>query len=345
MQNQPTSPAAALPHAQPGVERTRYQALRAQLAFAPSALPTLAILALDGLLLLAWLYLVRRGDVPSFLLSQLLLAVVFFHGFALVHECGHGSAFRQNWLNVLVGHVASVFCLIPYYPWKYIHQKHHTWAGNIERDPVLKSLRTWRAHGVPRLVRLAWWSWIPLGAALQHVVYLSYPLVMWRAGEMNAPKAVRSLISILWLVVAHALSIAFVPEVTWSNVALAVVVYLVVEELVNLPHHVDMSTFEQKLPLWEQHLATRSCYYPPVVSELLVLNFNFHIEHHWFPTLPWYRLRKARALVRPALGEAYEEAVGIAWNLKNRTRDLQTIVDAYAEREQLDVAQSPSTAS
>jgi omega-6 fatty acid desaturase (delta-12 desaturase) len=177
------------------------------------------------------------------------------------------------------------------------------------------------------------------------VVYLSYPLVMWRAGEMSARKAVRSVASLLWLAAAYALLNALVPELSWSNVILAIVIYLVVEELVNLPHHVDMSTFEHKLPLWEQHRATRSCYYPPVVSELLVLNFNFHIEHHWYPTLPWYRLRKARALVRSALGEAYEEAVGIAWNLKHRTRDLQAIVDAYGAQKPLDVAHNPSHVS
>jgi fatty acid desaturase len=91
-----------------------------------------------------------------------------------------------------------------------------------------------------------------------------------------------------------------------------------------------MSTFDSKLPIWHQYRATRSCYYPRGVSELFVLNFNFHIEHHLFPALPWYRLRRARELVRSALGERYQEAIGIAWNIEHRTRDLQSIVDRYA---------------
>jgi fatty acid desaturase len=90
-----------------------------------------------------------------------------------------------------------------------------------------------------------------------------------------------------------------------------------------------MSTYDGKLPLWEQYRATRSCYYPPGISELLVLNFNFHTEHHLFPDLPWYRLRDARASLRAMLGERYQEAIGIAWNIQNRGRDLDSIIERY----------------
>jgi hypothetical protein len=39
-------------------------------------------------------------------------------------------------------------------------------------------------------------------------------------------------------------------------------------------------------------------------------------------------------LLKEALGSGYQEAVGIAWNLEHRRRDLQSIVDRYRnERE------------
>src|SRR5688572_1241712 len=126
-----------------------YQRLRAELSFESRFGPTLAILALDALLLSAVVLLLRGGSTAGFIVSQGLLAVVFFNAFAILHECGHGSASRHRWLNTLVGHLVSPLCLIPYYPWKYIHQKHHAWTGSVDRDPVLKSLRTWRDHDVP----------------------------------------------------------------------------------------------------------------------------------------------------------------------------------------------------
>jgi fatty acid desaturase len=325
--------------------REDYMRLRTQLDQAPSVGPTLAILTLDVGLVAIVAHLLRQPGLLPFVAAQLLLPVVFFNSFSILHECGHGSASRSAWLNVLLGHYASTFCFIPYYPWKYIHLKHHSWTGNLERDPVLKSLRAWRDRGVPWFVRASWRTWIPMGALLQHVVYLTYPIAMSRAGEMTRPKLVRSLVSLLWMPAGIVGLHLLAPDIVrFSNIAPAVGLYLVAEELVNIPHHVDMSTFETKLPAWEQHRATRSCYYPRGVSELLVLNFNFHIEHHLFPSLPWYRLRKARDLVRAQLGDDYQEAIGIRWNLMHRKIPLQRIVDGYEPLHPEAAASSQGTA-
>ena len=61
----------------------------------------------------------------------------------------------------------------------------------------------------------------------------------------------------------------------------------------------DMPTLDprspkQRLNLWEQQATTRSCRYPGILSELLVLNFNLHTEHHLFPALPWFRLKASQ---------------------------------------------------
>jgi len=98
------------------------------------------------------------------------------------------------------------------------------------------------------------------------------------------------------------------------------------EELVNLPHHVGLPAVGGRLPPWEQHRVTRSCHYPRGLSELIVLNFNFHVEHHLFPSLPWFRLRRARALVQRSLAGQYEEWAGASWNLHHRARPLETLV-------------------
>jgi acyl-lipid omega-6 desaturase (Delta-12 desaturase) len=326
------SEATALPMTEQ-LDRAGYLRLRASLRFTPRFLPTFAILVMDAVLLALAVSLLRGGHIVGFLLAQVLLAIVFFNAFSVLHECGHGSASRFSWLNTLVGHVASVFCFIPYFPWKYIHLKHHTWTGSIDRDPVLRSVQRWRNSGVPWIVRASWWLWIPTGALLQHFVYLAYPLVMWRSGEMTRVKWLRTICSLLWIPVAYCSLWLLVPDLLApSNWLLAVGLFLVAEELVNIPHHVDMSAFDTKLPIWEQHRATRSCYYPLGVSELLVLNFNFHTEHHLFPSLPWYRLRRARALLKEALSEHYQEAIGIQWNIEHRKHDLQSIVDRYSDK-------------
>jgi omega-6 fatty acid desaturase (delta-12 desaturase) len=306
--------------------------VRSQLDFTPNLAPSLLIAVFDVALLATAAWLIGTGNLAAFLLSQLLIAVVFFNSFGLLHECGHGTASSSSAVNTLLGHWTSTFCFIPYYPWKYIHQKHHAWTGNLERDPVLKSLRRWRDAGVPPLVGVAWRSWIPLGALLQHVVYWSYPIAMARAGEMTREKLLRTIASFAWLGVGYALLWRFAPVLAApSGFGLGFLLYLIAEELVNIPHHADVSTAEGKLPIWEQYRATRSCVYPRGLSELLVLNFNFHTEHHLFPSLPWYRLRTARALLKVELGGRYQEAVGIRWNIEGRARSLDSIVARYRQ--------------
>jgi acyl-lipid omega-6 desaturase (Delta-12 desaturase) len=312
------------------LSKHQYMTIRAALDFRPAIAPTLAILAYDLALVAAAVVLLRQGSGAAYATAQCLLAIVFFNSFSLLHECGHGTVSRSTFVNTLVGHYASIFCFLPYFPWKYIHQQHHVWTGNLAKDPTLAALRRYRDTRAPLLVRAAWWTWIPISAFVQHLVFVSYPYLMWRTGDMTAGKLARTVLSVLWLPVSYALLWWLAPDIVRPrNIIPAFVLYLFLEELINLPHHVDRETFEGRLPLWEQYRAARSCYYPRGISELIMLNFNFHIEHHLFPSLPWYRLRKARHLVKPALGDSYEECIGISWNLSHRTRDIEAIIDLH----------------
>lgn len=319
------------------MNREAYSAIKGQLDFRDDGWSSLAIIALDAGLLAAWWVLLQDGGVLAYVASQLLLALVMFHGFCLVHEAGHGNCSRKRWVNTLIGHYASVFCALPFFPWKHIHARHHVWAGNPDKDPSNDSVRRWRAKGrVPWIVRASWRTWLPLAAFSQMVVFWTYPIRLLREDREEIPRA---LFSVLFLPAAYATLYFVAPDIfQLRHFALGFLIYLFANELVNVPHHADLIAFSDRLPLWNQWQATRSCYYPLFVSELLVLNFNFHIEHHLFPALPWFRLRKARTLIRAALGDSYREAIGIRWNLANRGRDIESVLGVRSE----EVAKEPS---
>lgn len=320
---------SARPEDASALDKAAYVAIRDQLSFDPNRLVVAAILALNVSLGALGIWLLSLGTTPAYLLSQLIFPVVFFQAFSLLHECGHGNCTSSAWLNTLIGHYASPLCFLPYFPWKFHHALHHAWSGNLEKDPSLKLLRAWRtSHRVPLLIRIAWRSWIPLAGAVNHLVFWSYPIAVWRNGPAN--QLLRCTVSVLWVAAVYAGVHYAWPEIfSFGNFALAILIYLVAVELVNLPHHADQPTTSGKLALWQQAYSTRSCYYPRLISELLVLNFNFHIEHHLFPTLPWYRLRQARTLIKPALGDGYEEAFGVQWNLENRSKDITHVLRAH----------------
>lgn len=308
--------------------KAEYMAIRERLSFRPDPWVVIATLIIHHALIALGVWLLTLGTTLGYVLAQLVFPIVFFQAFSLLHECGHGSFASRTWVNTLVGHYVSPLAFLPYFPWKYQHAVHHTWTGNMEKDPTLKVLGRWRAQKrVPLVMRIAWRTWIPLGAVLNHVVYWAYPITVWRTGIRG--QLLRCTFSVVWLFACYAALAYAWPELfTFANFAPAIVVYLIAAELVNLPHHADQRTTTGKLALWEQAYSTRSCDYPKVVSELLVLNFNFHIEHHLYPTLPWYRLRKARALLKPALGAGYHEAIGVSWNLEHRAMDMAKAVRA-----------------
>lgn len=322
------------------MNREAYAAIKAQLDFRENAWASVAFIALDGVLLAGWWALLQLGGTLSYVGSQLLLAAVMFHGFCLVHEAGHGNISRTRWINTVIGHYASVFCVLPYFGWRHMHARHHVWAGNPDKDPANHAVAVWRKKGrVPWLVRASWRTWIPLSALTQMLVFATYPIRLLKEDRAEVPRAA---LSVLFLIAAYGTLFAVAPDIfQLRNFALGFLIYLLANELVNAPHHFDLLVFSDRLPLWNQWQATRSCYYPIFVSELLVLNFNFHIEHHLFPALPWFRLRKARTLIRAALGDSYREARGVRWNLENRERDMELVLAVRSD----DVAPRPKHAT
>ena len=291
-----------------------YHELRNKLNFEQNIWPNIAVLILDILLLFLAFELCFWSTI-GYICAQFIFVIVFFHGFTLLHECGHGNFSKNERLNTIFGHITSVLCFMPYYSWKYIHTEHHVWAGNLQKDPTLKLIRDYsESHKIKNwVIRFVWRAWLPLLALMQHLVLWTYPYELYKAGKTK--KTRNCLISIGILFVSY---IILLP-MTLKYIIPALIIYLVLVELINFPHHMGTDHTENKLPLWKQNEVTRSCYYPPNIASLLFLNFNFHIEHHLFPDLPWFRLLSARSLIRENID--YRETMGINWNIENRTKD------------------------
>jgi acyl-lipid omega-6 desaturase (Delta-12 desaturase) len=314
------------------MQKPDYLDIKNQLSFEKPLWITLLVLVIDACIVGLAIYFIHIGTTLSYLASQLLLALFYFQNFALLHEAGHENLHKKRWVNNLIGHYSSIFCFMPFFPWKMMHQEHHVWSGNIDKDPTMAKLKQIRETGsAPTIARFAWRSWIPLAALMQHIVFWSYPSVLWKKEKRQRYALLQSCFSIVFLATAYFVLFALFPEtINFSNLWLSFVLYLVVTELVNLPHHVMMPTFHDsearsKLNYWQQNATTRTCYYPYGFS-WLTLNFNLHIEHHFFPSLPWYRLPQVRDLIKPLLADEYKELRGIGWNLKNRSRDVNDIL-------------------
>ncbi|OAR01740.1 hypothetical protein LLEC1_07826, partial [Akanthomyces lecanii] len=68
------------------------------------------------------------------------LTATFFQGLVfmgihiLAHECGHGALFPSQSMNNAAGFVLHSILLVPFFPWKYTHARHHRYAQHLKKD-------------------------------------------------------------------------------------------------------------------------------------------------------------------------------------------------------------------
>lgn len=299
------------------MDEKKYFKLVRSLNFKPSSLKLFTHLIIDTSIVL----LIHYSVSTVFLFSQLLVPILMFRMFALMHDCLHGAASKYKSINLIIGIFSGVFCLLPYEPWKKIHLEHHKWSGNIDKDPSMGQIKSFNANKKwQNTVRTFCWNyWIPLSAITQHFVFWSKSYTFILKSQKKGEGA-RNFFSIL-------VPIGIYSQIYWPNYILGIILYLILVEVINFPHHLQrpMVNGERKIKIYNQHITTRSCNYPKFFANFVLNNFNLHIEHHLFPALPWYRLEKIREILKQDLNDKYTEVPNNQWILNNRSKDIEEI--------------------
>ncbi len=84
---------------------------------------------------LLWYLMYRSLAVSWWLVVPLaILAGAFVvRIFIIFHDCGHGSFFKSRRANDIVGFMAGVLTLTPYYHWRWEHAIHHASSGHLDK--------------------------------------------------------------------------------------------------------------------------------------------------------------------------------------------------------------------
>jgi len=53
--------------------------------------------------------------------------------FIISHDCGHGSFFKSQKANDILGFITGVLTFTPYYQWRWEHAVHHASSGNLDK--------------------------------------------------------------------------------------------------------------------------------------------------------------------------------------------------------------------
>ena len=237
------------------------------------------------------------------ILSYLMASFAFLQLYLILHEATHNAISKFSFINDFFGHFCGFVVLIPYLPRQSSHLLHHTWTGHPVRDPsnnrMIKKFSVITENEIAKLERI-WKHWIPA------------IVINDRIG--------------LWLIAFQQLTsfaIWFIPSIT---------IAFIIEELVNLPHHAEtplLKPTDKAIPYWEQQKVTHSCKPIPIWSYFVILNFNLHVAHHFFPTAPWNLLPELDQKIKEGLKNSEEHLNEFSWSIINRQKPLMSLMGHY----------------
>jgi Na+-transporting NADH:ubiquinone oxidoreductase subunit F len=242
------------------------------------------------------------------------------------HEFGHGTATRSERFNNAVYYVASFFSLRGPTYWRWSHFRHHSDTIIVGLDPEIqvprpptirrfllnytnlvnapRTLAKFVRHASGR-VDAATRSFVPAGE-IRKVVWEARASVGILAGVVAVCVLTRSIVPLL---------LVGLPSIygAWLMVFFGATQHLGLHE-----------------DVLDHRLNTRTVYINPIFR-FLYLNMNYHVEHHLFPAVPYYRLPALHAEIRdvlpepsPSMWSAYREIIGeLLRQRTNPTHELE----------------------
>lgn len=265
----------------------------------------------------------KLSGSPWRFLTIPIISLVMFRNFAFMHEAVHGLISKNRRINHVLGVASGTLCLLSFDSWRQAHIEHHRWSGNIDKDPVAAMIKTFPTFPkrLQMILTFGWKCWMPTLSFLQHTVFWAITLRhVFKTGRHLGETLTAVFPVLFWASLFLTLPLGF----TVTILVPSIVFYLIGTEVINAPHHLGLTYFrgETKIQIWEQFKTARTCVYPTWLARFVVLNFNYHTEHHMYPYVPWYHLDKIQPHLRAELRDKYNLDPSFSWIMRNRSRDL-----------------------
>lgn len=252
-----------------------------------------------GPYLLLWVVMVWSLNI-SYLLT--LLLSVFAAGFLvrifiIFHDCGHGSFFKSQLLNRIVGIITGIMTFTPYHKWHREHKEHHATVGNLDKRGVgdVKTLT------VEEFLKRSKW---------QRFEYRFYrhPLFLFGVAPflvfvfqnrlpkkyMNRKEHIYLQLTNLAILAAVALSMWAIGWKAYLLIQLPVLYIASVHGvwLFYVQHQYDQVVWTRGQEWNYKNIALQGCSYfkLPKVLQWFTGNIGFHHIHHLSPRIPNYKL-------------------------------------------------------
>ena len=211
----------------------------------------------------------------------------------VIHDASHNSAHRNRVVNAVLGHSSALILGFSFPVFTRVHLQHHAHVNDPENDP-------------DHFVSTGGPLWLIAARFFYHEVYF-FQRRLWRKWELLEWFLGRLTVGLL---VFAAVQFDFLGYIFnyWFSPALVVGIALGLF-FDYLPHR----------PFEDRDRWKNARVYPSGLLNLLIMGQNYHLIHHLWPSIPWYRYKPAYEVMKPLLdSKGSPQSLGIL----NGTKDF-----------------------
>jgi len=195
----------------------------------------------------------------------------------VIHDASHNAAHSNRVMNAIMGHGSALMLGFAFPVFTRVHMQHHANVNDPENDP-------------DHFVSTGGPLWLIGVRFFYHEIYF-FKRRLWRKYELLEWFLSRLVVaSIVYIACQHD-HLGYVLNFWFSP---AGVVGLTLGLFFDyLPHR----------PFQERDRWKNARVYPSPILNLLIGGQNYHLIHHLWPSIPWYKYQPAYRVVKPLLDE------------------------------------------
>ncbi len=204
----------------------------------------------------------------------------------VIHDASHNSAHSNRIVNSILGHSSALMLGFAFPVFTRVHLQHHAHVNDPENDP-------------DHFVSTGGPLWLIAARFFYHEIFF-FKRRLWRKYELLEWFLSRLfLISIVGLgihygFIGYVMNFWFVPALV---VGIALGLFFDY-----LPHR----------PFQERDRWKNARVYPSPILNLLILGQNYHLVHHLWPSIPWYKYQPAYYATKPLLdAQGCDQSLGL----------------------------------
>jgi beta-carotene hydroxylase len=236
---------------------------------------TLMFIASAGLIILSTIGYFRWGW-PGWCVFLMNVLSLHLSG-TVIHDASHNSAHRNRAVNAFLGHGSALILGFSFPVFTRVHLQHHAHVNDPENDP-------------DHFVSTGGPLWLIAARFFYHEIYF-FKRQLWRNWELLEWFLGRFAVGLL---VFTAWKFDFLGYIFnyWFSPALVVGIALGLF-FDYLPHR----------PFQERDRWKNARVYPGAVLNVLIMGQNYHLVHHLWPSVPWYKYKPTYEVMRPLLDQ------------------------------------------